>query len=117
MNAMVCNREERPWGCYYVTHESKQSKSKIIVVNEGQKLSYQYHSKRSEDWIVLGGRGVVTLEGQELVVSCGSHVRIELGQKHRIRCTEGPLTFVEVQTGEYFGEDDIVRLDDEYGRV
>jgi len=117
MNAMVCSKEDRPWGCYYVTHESQQSKSKIIVVNTGMSLSYQYHNHRSEDWIVLGGKGVVTIEGEEFEVECGAHMRIEKGQKHRVRCTEGPLTFVEVQTGDYFGEDDIVRLEDDFGRV
>lgn len=116
MNDLVCKREDRPWGCYYVTHSDKQSKSKLIVVYEGQSLSYQYHNKRSEDWIFLSGEGIVTLDEEEFEVNCGSHVRIEIGQKHRIRCTKGPLTLVEVQTGTYFGEDDIVRLEDNYGR-
>jgi len=116
MNSLICNREDRPWGCFYVTHESKKSKSKIIIVNEGHQLSYQYHNKRSEDWIVLEGRGVVTLDDDEFNVEAGSHVHVKVGQKHRIRCTEGTLRFVEVQTGDYFGEDDIVRLEDNYGR-
>ena len=117
MNALVCNKNEKPWGCFYVTHDSSISKSKLIVVDQGNSISYQYHRMRSEDWIVLGGKGIVTIEGDSFEVECGAHVRIEKGQKHRIRCTEGPLTFVEVQTGEYFGEDDIVRLEDEYGRI
>jgi mannose-6-phosphate isomerase len=116
MNFLINNREERPWGYYYITFESNQSKSKIIVINQGQQISYQYHNKRSEDWIILEGNGIVTLENEEFEVSCGSHVHIKAGQKHRIKSTDSSIIFVEVQTGEYFGEDDIVRLEDIYGR-
>lgn len=109
----------RPWGFYEVLYDGLDCKVKRIIVNSSQKLSYQYHHKRSEQWIIVSGTGVVKLDGIEKVVNNGHIVEIPVKSKHSI-CNTSPdkdLVFIEVQTGEYFGEDDIVRLQDDYGRV
>jgi len=108
---------ERPWGKYYVLADEPNYKLKRIVVDPGQKLSYQYHHKRQEQWTVIEGDAVVVLDGNEMKLSYGESISIPLGAKHRImNLTEKPLVFIEVQTGTYFGEDDIIRLEDEYER-
>jgi mannose-6-phosphate isomerase len=108
---------ERPWGRYDVLADEASYKVKSIVVQPGQRLSYQRHARRSEHWFVVAGTGVVTLDGAEVPVSPGSAVDVAAGAAHRMANTgQQPLVFVEVQHGEYFGEDDIVRLDDDYGR-
>jgi mannose-6-phosphate isomerase len=115
---VVTEHTERPWGGYTVLAEAGDFKVKTIEVHPGQRLSYQRHSRRAEHWFVVRGQGVVTLDGQEIDVRRGDTVDVALGAAHRIRNTgTGPLVFVEVQHGDYFGEDDIVRLDDDYGRV
>jgi mannose-6-phosphate isomerase-like protein (cupin superfamily) len=115
---VVTEHTERPWGGYTVLAEARDFKVKTIEVLPGQRLSYQRHSRRAEHWFVVRGEGVVTLDGQEIGVRRGDTVDVALGAAHRIRNTgTEPLMFVEVQHGDYFGEDDIVRLDDDYGRV
>ena len=86
-------------------------------MNAGHRLSYQYHHHRQEFWTVVQGEAVVVLDGVEHVVKYGESIFIPLGAKHRIenRGTE-LLVFIEVQTGTYFGEDDIIRLEDDYAR-
>ncbi|MEC5394903.1 phosphomannose isomerase type II C-terminal cupin domain [Bergeyella sp. RCAD1439] len=108
---------ERPWGKYYVLQDEEHFKLKKIEVNPGQRLSYQYHHKRQEHWTVVQGEAVVILDGEEHPLKYGQSIFIPLGAKHRIenRAKE-LLVFVEVQTGTYFGEDDIVRLQDDYAR-
>jgi mannose-6-phosphate isomerase-like protein (cupin superfamily) len=114
----VTEHTERPWGGYTVLAEAGDYKVKTIEVHPGQRLSYQRHSRRAEHWFVVRGEGVVTLDGTDIKVSRGDTVDVTLGAAHRIRNTgAGPLVFVEVQHGDYFGEDDIVRLEDDYGRV
>ena len=111
--------EERPWGNYKVLYESDRTKIKRICVKPGEVLSYQSHEKRTEDWIILTGGGFVIIDGDLKSVYPGNHFRINAGSKHRIGSNndfEG-LEFIEVQTGDYFGEDDIVRYEDEYNRV
>ena len=111
------NIEVRPWGTYEVLEDRKHYKLKEIVVNPGQRLSYQSHHKRTEVWTVVAGSGVVNLEGQELDAFPGRCFFIPRESKHRMECnSKKPLVFVEVQVGDYFGEDDIVRYDDDYGR-
>jgi len=111
-------REDRPWGYYVVLEDNDSFKVKRIVVNPGGKLSYQSHDKRSEDWTIVSGRGVVVFNDTEYNVSAGHHFTIPVGSKHRImNNSDKDLVFIEVQTGQYFGEDDIVRYNDEYGRV
>ena len=111
------NTEERPWGSYEILADKKKYKLKEIIVKPGQRLSYQSHHRRSEIWVIVQGEGIVTLEGQQLEGYPGRSFFIPKEQRHRIECTgKKPLIFVEVQTGEYFGEDDITRYEDDYGR-
>lgn len=109
---------ERPWGRFDVLAEVPTHKVKTITVDPGQRLSYQRHAQRSEHWFVVAGKGQVLLDGDTLDVTSGCAVDVPAGTAHRIENTgTAPLVFVEVQHGDYFGEDDIVRLDDDYGRV
>ncbi len=110
--------EYRPWGMYKNLHEEKEFKSKVIVVEAGQQLSYQSHKHRSEIWVITVGSGEVVINDETIPVSKGSVVEISQGSKHRMRNT-GPsvLKFIEVQLGDYFGEDDIIRYADDYKRV
>lgn len=110
--------EQRPWGYYKILEDADTHKVKRICVKPNQRLSLQSHSKREELWIVLKGRGYVTLDDKDILVIPGSIVRIPMGAKHRVR-NDGveDLEFIEVQTGTYFGEDDIVRYSDDYGRA
>ena len=110
--------EERPWGRFEILLNTDHFKSKRLLLYPGKQLSYQRHKQRSENWTITKGEGTVTLDDVESIVKAGDHVTIEAGTKHRIRNHgEGPLEFIEVQTGTYFGEDDIERFADEYGRV
>ena len=109
---------DRPWGIYTVLAEAENFKVKTLEVHPGQRLSYQRHSRRSEHWFVVGGAGVVTLDGKTIDVRRGDAVDVPLGTPHRIQnIGPVPLVIVEVQHGDYFGEDDIVRLDDDYGSL
>jgi mannose-6-phosphate isomerase len=113
----VAESAERPWGSYTVLAEGQGFKVKTMEVRPGQRLSYQRHSRRAEHWFLVAGAGVVTLDGKTISIGAGDSIDIPQGAAHRIHNTGPvPLEFVEVQTGQYFGEDDIVRLDDDYGR-
>ncbi len=108
---------ERPWGKYFVLEDENHYKLKRIEVNPGQRLSYQYHHYRQEFWTVVEGEAVVVLDEVEHTVRYGESIFIPLGAKHRIENrTEQLMVFIEVQTGTYFGEDDIVRIQDDYSR-
>lgn len=108
---------ERPWGKYYVLADESDYKLKRIEVNAGQRLSYQYHHKRQEQWTIVKGEAVVILDGIEHTVKYGESIFIPLGARHRIENrTDSTVVFIEVQTGTYFGEDDIVRVEDDYKR-
>ena len=110
--------EVRPWGAFVILDDGPVGKVKRITVDPGQQLSYQLHHRRKEHWFVVAGRAVVTLDGDEHEVLPGQAIDIPLGTAHRVRNPDdGPLVFVEVQQGDYFGEDDIVRLEDDYGRA
>lgn len=110
--------EPRPWGGYEVLSDETTHKVKRITVEPGQRLSYQRHARRAEHWFVVGGEGVVTLDGVEHRVAPGIAVDVPVETAHRVECTGSePLVFIEVQQGSYFGEDDIERLDDDYGRA
>ena len=109
--------DERPWGSFQVLDEGPTYKVKRIEVKPGQRLSYQYHHRRAEHWVIVAGRALVTLD--DVVHERNATESIEIGQgvRHRIENPgPEPMAFIEVQTGSYFGEDDIVRLDDDYGR-
>jgi len=113
----MLEKSERPWGRYEVLQEGATYKVKSIHVNPGKRLSYQRHQKRSEHWYVTDGSGEVTLDGKVQVVSRGSIIEIPQGMLHRISNTgSSELIFIEVQTGSYFGEDDIERVEDDFGR-
>jgi len=113
----MLEKSERPWGRYEVLQEGATYKVKSIHVNPGKRLSYQRHQKRSEHWYVTDGSGEVTLDGKVQVVSQGSIIEIPQGMLHRISNTgSSELILIEVQTGSYFGEDDIERVEDDFGR-
>ncbi len=111
--------DERPWGSYTVLDDDAHDhKVKRIVVKAGKRLSYQQHARRSEHWFIVSGRGAVTIDGTATPVAAGHAVDIPVGAAHRIENTgDADLVFVEVQHGDYFGEDDIVRLEDDFGRA
>lgn len=107
----------RPWGRYEVLRDGDDFKSKVIRVEPGRRLSYQSHEHRAEHWVVVRGRAEVVLDGEVLHLERGDHVFIPQGARHRIgNLGTEPVVFVEVQIGDYFGEDDIVRYDDDFGR-
>jgi len=109
---------ERPWGAYTVLADESDHKVKRLTVSPGCRLSYQRHARRSEHWFVVTGHGVVTLDGAPVPVAPGIAVDVPAGASHRIENTgREHLVFIEVQTGSYFGEDDIERLEDDYGRA
>jgi mannose-1-phosphate guanylyltransferase/mannose-6-phosphate isomerase len=110
--------EERPWGRFDILRDSSYYKSKVIGVAAGAQISYQSHAKREEHWIIVKGVGEVVLNDEVIPVKYGSYVKIPLGAKHRIRNTgTEELQFIEVQLGQYFGEDDITRYQDDYKRL
>ena len=110
--------EERPWGRFFVIHDESNYNLKRIEIEPGERLSYQYHNKRSEAWTIVDGNGLITLNGEDNEYSKGETVLIPQGVKHRIENKgQEKLILIEVQTGTYFGEDDIVRIEDDYNRT
>ena len=119
VDAMGREHDVRPWGEYLVLDDSAADhKVKRITVSPGKRLSYQSHAKRGEHWFVVSGTAHVTLDDVEHEVLAGTAIDIPLGTRHRVenRGVE-PLVFIEVQHGTYFGEDDIVRYEDDFGRA
>ena len=110
---------ERPGGYYIVLDDDEPDhKVKRLVVYPGKRLSYQRHAMRSEHWFIVAGTAVVTLDGVEHTLRAGESIDIPQAGAHRIaNAGDVDLVFVEVQHGSYFGEDDIERLEDDYGRV
>ena len=110
--------DERPWGNFTVLDEGDNYKVKRIEVLPGKRLSYQRHTRRSEHWVIVRGTAKVTLNGVETLVNTFESVNIGVGDAHRVENPDDNelLVFIETQTGEYFGEDDIVRLEDDFGR-
>jgi mannose-6-phosphate isomerase-like protein (cupin superfamily) len=110
--------DRRPWGTFTVLDEGENYKVKRIEVLAGKRLSYQKHAQRAEHWVVVQGTAKVTLDDRDIIVSVGEDVDIPVGSAHRV---ENPgdelLIFIEVQKGSYLGEDDIVRLQDDFGRT
>ncbi|MDD2717297.1 MAG: phosphomannose isomerase type II C-terminal cupin domain [Candidatus Wallbacteria bacterium] len=108
----------RPWGFYEVISDNPDHKLKRITVYPDQRLSLQRHFRRSEHWYVIKGQAKVVLDGREIPLASGQAVDIPVKSWHRIQNTgAADMVFVEVQTGEYFGEDDIERGEDDYGRA
>ena len=109
--------ETRPWGKFFVIQENENYKIKRIEVEPGHRLSYQYHKKRSETWIIIMGKCKITIEDHENKNEKGDVIQIPQGAKHWVEnIGKQKLVFVEIQTGEYFGEDDIIRIQDDYKR-
>jgi mannose-6-phosphate isomerase len=110
--------DRRPWGSFTVLDEADGYKVKRIEVLAGKRLSYQRHARRAEHWMVVAGSARVTLDGQDVSVSVGETVDIPVGCAHRIANPgEEMLVFIEIQRGDYLGEDDITRLEDDYNRT
>jgi len=119
LNDNTLESENRPWGSYAVLDEGHDYKVKRIEVIPGKRLSYQRHRQRAEHWFVVRGTAKVTLNGEEILVTAGNAIDIGREVAHRVENPHSlePLVFVEIQTGAYFGEDDIERLEDDFGRV
>ncbi len=110
--------DHRPWGHYIVLSDEPNHQVKRIVVNPGKRLSLQRHRRRAEHWYVIYGEGLVTIDDKQIRLKAGDSVDIPKSSVHRI---ENPgmtdMAFIEVQTGDYFGEDDIERFEDDFGRI
>tara|TARA_X000001388_G_scaffold41766_2_gene29396 strand:- start:519 stop:890 length:372 start_codon:yes stop_codon:yes gene_type:complete len=113
------NHIHRPWGTYEILLDELQYKLKRIIVNPNHRISYQSHEKRNEIWVVVSGKGVVTIDDRESPVKYGSIISIPKETKHRIENTNKHqcLIFIEVQTGKSFQEEDIIRYSDDYNRI
>ncbi|MEX0943321.1 MAG: mannose-1-phosphate guanylyltransferase/mannose-6-phosphate isomerase [Pseudomonadales bacterium] len=125
-NLKTCEREERlthrkvfrPWGSYEGVDAGPRFQVKRICVNPGAKLSLQKHAHRAEHWVVVTGTAEVTRDDEVFLLNANESTFIPLGAVHRLaNPTDLPLEIIEVQSGDYLGEDDIVRLDDQYGRT
>ncbi len=109
--------DQRPWGAWHVLDRGPGYQVKRIEVRPGQRLSYQTHQHRAEHWSVVRGTATCTLDGETFEVKTGGSVDVPVGMPHRIANDhDEDLVVIEVQHGDYTGEDDIVRLDDDYGR-
>lgn len=110
--------DQRPWGNYQVLADEPDHKVKRIVVYPGKRLSLQRHRQRAEHWYLIAGQGLVTRDGETIALTAGQAVDIPRGARHRMENPgPGEVAFIEVQTGDYFGEEDIERFEDDYGRV
>jgi len=118
MHNMYDFTDERPWGGYEILLTAADCQVKRLVVKPGQRCSYQVHSKRAEHWFAVSGEGVAVIDGEEIVLMPGKSIDIQIGQAHRIwNKADEDFVFIEVQTGTYFGEDDIERIEDDYKRA
>ncbi|MDD5724497.1 MAG: phosphomannose isomerase type II C-terminal cupin domain [Syntrophales bacterium] len=111
-------KEQRPWGDYEVLSEGPGHKVKRIVVESGKRLSLQRHGNRAEHWYMLSGEAIVTIDREDQRLKSGQSVDIPRETLHRMKNPgKEPVMFIEIQTGDYFGEDDIERLEDDFGRM
>lgn len=114
---MESNKVIKPWGSYQTIYGDENTQVKIIKISPSHRPSYQYHFKRTETWVVVCGEGTLTLNDNVSHVKKGDVIFVAKEAKHRVQNTGSEdLIFVEVQMGEYFGEDDIVRISDDYAR-
>ena len=110
--------EERPWGNFKILDEKKEYKIKELVVNPKSRLSLQSHEKRQETWIVLEGAATITINEDIFIKKENESIHIPQGARHRLENKNNKvLKIIEIQTGSYFGEDDIKRFDDDYNRL
>jgi len=113
----MLEHDVRPWGEYWVLEDAETHKVKRILVYPEQRLSLQYHHHRAEVWTVVSGVGTITINEEIKDFKAGGVAQIPLGAHHRMENkTSEPVVFIEVQHGTYFGEDDIVRVEDDYNR-
>ena len=106
-----------PWGRWEVLLEEPDYKVKRVTVLPGKRLSYQKHSKRNEHWSIIEGSALVTVDGKDTLLEAGQAIDIPKEAAHRVSNPgHSPLVFIEIQRGSYLGEDDIIRLEDDYGR-
>jgi mannose-6-phosphate isomerase len=115
---MSLEHDDRPWGSYDVLLDETDHKVKTLTVAPKKRLSYQRHEKRGEHWFVVRGTATVVIDGETKTVKAGEFIDVPRGAAHRMQNdTDEPIIFIEVQHGDYFGEDDIERLQDDYGRA
>src|SRR5258705_8776471 len=115
---MVGEHDERPWGSYTVLDEAAVYKVKRLEVRPDSRLSYQRHQRRAEHWFVVSGHAEVTLDDVAHLLGPGQAIDIPVGAAHRVaNVGADALVFIEVQQGDYLGEDDIERLQDDFGRA
>ena len=108
----------KPWGGYVTLHKGSDYQVKRVEVNPQLRLSLQKHAQRSEKWMVVSGTGVATVGKNEIPVKRGSVIEIPKEEAHRMHNTgRDLLVFIEVQMGDYLGEDDIIRLEDDFNRA
>jgi mannose-6-phosphate isomerase len=114
-----CNQEEhRPWGYFQVLSAQPDHKVKRIVVSPGHRLSLQRHNQRTEHWFIVDGEAIVTRNDERVILSKGQAIDIPPRIWHRVKNPGAhDLILIEIQTGKYFGEDDIERKEDDYGRI
>ncbi len=106
----------KPWGTYEVLLDEPDHKVKRIFVKPNERFSLQYHNEREEHWTFVEGIGTITQHGVESIIRPGEYAFIPRGGIHRLQAGEKGVTFIEVQRGTCY-EDDIVRLEDDYGRI
>tara|TARA_Y100000991_G_C21838856_1_gene291447 strand:- start:156 stop:740 length:585 start_codon:yes stop_codon:yes gene_type:complete len=107
--------ELRPWGRFDVLHDSEICKVKKLSIKPNKRISLQFHNHRSEHWFILSGEASVHLDGKESILKAGNSINIKKKSHHFIaNCTNNELIVIEIQFGDYFGEDDIIRLDNPY---
>ena len=110
--------EQRPWGGYKVLVDEKTHKVKKLIINPKKRFSLQYHNKRTETWVIVEGEVEITIGDKKKIYSYGEIISVPVGTIHRIEnVSNEPAEIIEIQTGTYFGEDDIVRIEDDFGRV
>jgi mannose-6-phosphate isomerase len=110
--------EERPWRSYTILHSGVSYQVEKLVISPGKRISMQSHKFRAEHWFVVAGQGVAELNDDIITVLPGDSVDVAIGVKHRVtNGGEGDLVLIEVQTGTSFSEEDIIRYEDDYGRV
>ena len=106
----------RPWGWYENLSSGAGYLIKKLYVVAGQRLSLQLHNHRSEHWIIIRGVGIIELDGESKPIKAHDHIIIPVGTSHRVTATEQDLVILELQEGEMLAEEDIIRLEDDYGR-
>lgn len=114
----TANSEIRPWGSFLVLIDDEKCKVKKLTLNPKKRFSLQYHHKRTETWTIVKGKLEITIGDKKGIYSYGDTLTVPVNTKHRIEnIGDETAEIIEVQTGTYFGEDDIVRLEDDFGRV